>query len=118
MVSFNRLPALATAVSKTVGTLLCIAYACDLITLEYVNSRASARHFIQFVLTKLGAPPSPAKSIPLRQHTWHLLFVDRQVRQQHCQLDVLDGLECMFPKKDNVNRLLCALHWMNMMFKR
>ena len=42
VVSFNRLPALATAVSETVGTLLCTTYFCDLITLESVNSRASA----------------------------------------------------------------------------
>ena len=46
-----------------------------------------------------------------------LLSVDRQVRQQHCQLDVLGGSERVFSKKDNNNRLLYALHWMNMMFK-
>ena len=47
----------------------------------------------------------------------HLLSVDRQVRQQRCQLDVLGGLECVFSKKDNINRLLYTLHWMNTMFK-
>ena len=98
---------------------MCAAYFDDLITIESLNFRASVRPFLLLVLTALGAPPSPAKSFPLGQHrAWHLLFMDRQVRQQHSQLDVLDGLECVFPKKDNVNRLLCALHWMNMMFKR
>ena len=40
----------------------------DLITLESVKFRASARPFLLLVLTALGAPPSPAKSIPLGQH--------------------------------------------------
>ena len=68
VVSFNRLPALATAVSKRFGLCMCAAYFDDLITLESVNFRASARPFLLLVLTALGAPPSPAKSIPLGQH--------------------------------------------------
>ena len=68
MVSFNRLLALATAVFKRFGLCMCAAYFDDLITLESVNSRASARPFLLLVLTALGAPPSPVKSIPLRQH--------------------------------------------------
>ena len=47
---------------------MCAAYFDDLITLESVNFRASARPFLLLVLTALGAPPSPAKSIPLGQH--------------------------------------------------
>ena len=65
---FNRLPALATAFSKRFGLCMCAAYFDDLITLESVNFRASARPFLLLVLTALGAPPSPAKSIPLNQH--------------------------------------------------
>ena len=68
VVSFNRLPALATAVSKRFGLCICAAYFDDLITLESVNFRASARPFLLLVLKVLGAPPSPAKSIPLGQH--------------------------------------------------
>ena len=66
--SFNRLAALATAVSKRSGLCMCAAYFDDLITLESVHFRASARPFLLLVLTTLGAPPSPAKSIPLGQH--------------------------------------------------
>ena len=160
MVSFNRLPALATAVSKRFGLCMCAAYFDDLITLESVNFRASARPFLLLVLKALGAPPSPAKSIPLGQHrAWlgaalnlatakddmhftlqpkessvsqiiqgcqlaiargslrHLLSVDKQVGLLHYRLDDLGGLECVFSKKDNINRLLHPLHWMNMMFK-
>ena len=47
---------------------MCAAFFDDLITLESVNFRASARPFLLLVLTALGAPPSPAKSIPLGQH--------------------------------------------------
>ena len=43
-------------------------YFDDFITLESVNFRAFARPFFLLVLTALGAPPSPAKSIPLGQH--------------------------------------------------
>ena len=68
VVSFNGLPALATAVSKRLGLCMCAAYFDDLITFESVNFRASARPFLLLVLTAVGAPPSPAKSIPLRQH--------------------------------------------------
>ena len=71
VVSCNRLPALATAVSKRLGLCMCAAYFDDLITLESLNFRASARPFLLLVLTALGAPPSPAKSFPLGQHrTW------------------------------------------------
>ena len=68
VVSFNRLPALATAVSKRLGICMCAAYYDDLITLESLNFRASARPFLLLVLTALGAPPTPAKSFPLGQH--------------------------------------------------
>ena len=37
VVSFNRLPALATAVSKRLGICMCAAYFYDLITLESLN---------------------------------------------------------------------------------
>ena len=71
VVSFNRLPALATAVSKRLGLCMCAAYFDDLITLDSLNFRASARPFLLLVLTALGAPPSPAKPFPLGQHrTW------------------------------------------------
>ena len=66
--SFNRLPALANAVSKRLGICMCAAYFDDLITLESLNFRASARPFLLLVLTVLGAPPAPAKSFPLGQH--------------------------------------------------
>ena len=68
VVSFNRLPALATAVSKRLGICMCAAYFDDLTTLESLNFRASARPFLLLVLTALGAPPAPAKSFPLGQH--------------------------------------------------
>ena len=156
VVSFNRLPAL---VSKRLGLCMCAAYFDDLITLESVNCRASARPFLLLVLTALGAPPSPAKSIPLGQHrTWlgaalnlatvkddmHFILQPKEssVTQeiQGCHLavargsltpaeasalrgqagwqDVSGGLECIFSKRDNINRLQNALHWMNTMFKR
>ena len=156
VVSFNRLPALATAVSKRFGLCMCAAYFDDLITLESVNFRASARPFLLLVLKALAAPPSPAKSIPLGQHrawlgaalnlatvkdgmyftlkssravNWlllvvrsllqrHLLSVDRQVGLLHYRLDDLGGSECVFSKKDNINRFLHPLPSMNRMFKR
>ena len=68
VVSFNCLAAFATAVSKKFGLCMCAAYFDDLITLESVSFRASARPFLLLVLTALGAPPSPAKSNPLGQH--------------------------------------------------
>ena len=68
VVSFDRLPALATAVSKSLGICMCAAYFDDLITLESLNFRASARPFLLLVLSALGAPPTPAKSFPLGQH--------------------------------------------------
>ena len=68
VVSFNRLPALAIAVSKRLGICMCAAFFDDLITLESLNFRASARPFLLLVLTALGAPPTPAKSFPLGQH--------------------------------------------------
>ena len=68
VVSFNRLPALATAVSKRLGICMCAAYFDDLITLESLNFRASARPFLFLVFSALGAPPTPATSFPLGQH--------------------------------------------------
>ena len=68
VVIFNRLPAPATAVSKRLGICMCAAYFDDLITLESLNFRASARPFLLLILTALGAPPTPAKSFPLGQH--------------------------------------------------
>ena len=47
---------------------MCAAYFDDLITLESLNFRASARPFFLLVLSALGAPPTPAKSFPLGQH--------------------------------------------------
>ena len=68
-VSFNRLLALATAVSKRLGICMCAAYFDDLITLESLNFSASARSFFfLLVLSVMGAPPAPAKSFPLGQH--------------------------------------------------
>ena len=56
VVSFNRLPALATAVSKRLGICMCAAYFDDLITLEPLIFRASARRFLLLVVTALGTP--------------------------------------------------------------
>ena len=66
VVSFNRLPALATAVSKRLGLCMCAAYFDDLITLESLNFRASARPFLLLVLTALGAPTIASEIIPVR----------------------------------------------------
>ena len=115
VVSFNRLPALATAVSKTVGSLLCIAFFCDLITLVSTSVHLPD---ISFVCSHSDECRHQRNQSHYVSTAMASTLRGQAGRQQHCQLDVLGGLKCVFPKKDNINRLLCALHWLNMMFKR
>ena len=140
VVSFNRLPALATAVSKRLGICMCAAYFDDLITLESLNFRTSARPFLLLVLTALGAPPTPAKSFPapsmarqraqfgdkgviwqsrvVRTHQQrHPLSEDRQAGQQRYKQDVSAGSECTFSKPGNINCILKASRWFRTMSK-
>ena len=107
VVSFNRLPALATAVSKRLGICMCAAHFDDLITLESLNFRASARPFLSLVLSALGAPPTPAKSFPLGQHR---VWLGAALNLATLKDDLYFTLQ---PKESSVTQVIQGVIWLS-----
>ena len=68
VVTFNRYPALVTAMLRRVCGLLAGAYFDDNLFVDVAYSAPMAKDTLTWGYTELGTPPKPAKSYPMQSH--------------------------------------------------
>ena len=105
-VSFNRPPALVTAVAKKLGICMCATYFDDLITLESFNFRASVRPFFFVDSLSVGCPTNASKIVPVRT---------APCMARHCAQ--LGDTQKRLDKQSNISSILKDPHLMKTMSK-
>ena len=68
MVTFNRYPALITAMLRRMCGLLAAAYFDDNLLVDIACAAGGSKSMLNWGYTTMGTPPKPAKSFPMQSH--------------------------------------------------